>query len=201
MWRCGWFFKSSNPGVNCACDCQVWLPHYVRDKEAEEKDSRRDQRKRLVLKLYFTKLKKKLPKLILPISGIKIYSLPDVDSDEDEEYKLQVKIRLVLILLQNQILRWPNWGRASPLQFVEQMQWWKLLERRLGAGEFFLTLNFSSLKCLFIQQAISVGYCGCWEPRALRLHQIEEHADHTHARPSRGENVKCTKKSSPSRKI
>ena len=20
---CGWFFKSSNPGVNCACDCQV----------------------------------------------------------------------------------------------------------------------------------------------------------------------------------
>ena len=37
-----------------------------------------------------TNLKKKLPKLILPISGIKIYSLPDVDSDEDEEYKLQV---------------------------------------------------------------------------------------------------------------
>ena len=24
-------------------------------------------------------------------SGIKIYSLPDVDSDEDEEYKLQVR--------------------------------------------------------------------------------------------------------------
>ena len=27
---------------------------------------------------------------LLRISGIKIYSLPDVDSDEDEEYKLQV---------------------------------------------------------------------------------------------------------------
>ena len=28
---------------------------------------------------------------LLHVLGIKIYSLPDVDSDEDEEYKLQVR--------------------------------------------------------------------------------------------------------------
>ena len=37
-----------NSGVNCTCNCQVWLPYHVRDKETEETDSWRDQRKRFV---------------------------------------------------------------------------------------------------------------------------------------------------------
>ena len=71
-------------------------------------------------------------RVICFVPGIKIYSLPDVDSDEDEEYKLQVRIKPNPGFIP--LSRWPNLGRASPLQFVEQTQWWRWPGKKCGAG-------------------------------------------------------------------
>ena len=46
---------------------------------------------------HVTKLSEIVCRVICSLPGIKIYSLPDVDSDEDEEYKLQVCIKPNLV--------------------------------------------------------------------------------------------------------